>query len=167
MNPTKYQLFAIRAPSETLLSLSICAVSVGLLLLSSAVCLRAQETPSPAGAAEGEKMERQMWADFKAKEWKAVESKIAEGFQSIHPDGARDRAGEIKLIENLNLGEFTLSNFKSTVNGDNIVVTYMIAVQETIDQKRLLPKTTPRLSVWKKGTHGWQWICHANLNPIP
>ena len=90
MNPTKYQLFAIRAPSKDLLSLSICAVSVGLLLLCSAVCLHAQETPAPAGASEGEKMERQMWADFKAKNWKAVESKIAEGFQSIHPDGARD-----------------------------------------------------------------------------
>jgi uncharacterized protein DUF4440 len=128
---------------------------------------QAQETPVPAGASEGEKMERQMWADFKAKEWKAVESKIAEGFQSIHPDGARDRAGEISLIEHLNLGEFTLSNFKTTVNGDNIVVTYMIAVQETIDPKRLGAKPTPRLSVWKKGTHGWQWICHANLNPIP
>ena len=108
-----------------------------------------------------------MWADFKAKDWKAVESKIAEGFQSIHPDGARDRAGEITLIKNLNLGEFTLSNFKSTVNGDNIVVTYTIAVQETIDQQRLPAKATSRLSVWKKGTHGWQWICHANLNPIP
>ena len=95
MNPTKYQLFAIRAPSKDLLSLSICAVSVGLLLLCSAVCLHAQKTPAPAGASEGEKMERQMCADFKAKNWKAVESKIAEGFQSIHPDGARDRAGEI------------------------------------------------------------------------
>ena len=112
-------------------------------------------------------MERQMWADFKAKDWKVVESKIAEGFQSIHPDGPRDRAGEISLIEHLSLGEFTLSNFKTTVNGDNIVVTYMIAVQETIDQQRLPAKPAPRLSVWKKGTHGWQWICHANLNPIP
>jgi hypothetical protein len=119
------------------------------------------------GASEGEKMERQMWADFKAKDWKSVEGKIAEGFQSIHPDGARDRAGEISLIEHLNLGEFTLSNFKTTVNSDNIVVTYTITAQETIDQKRLPTKPTPRLSVWKKGTHGWQWICHANLNPIP
>src|SRR2546429_6316155 len=116
---------------------------------------------------DGEKMEKQMWEDIKAKNWKAVESKIAEGFQSIHPDGARDRAGEISLIEHLNLGEFTLSNFKTTVTGDNIVITYTIAVQETIDQKRLPTKSTPRLSVWKKGTHGWQWICHANLNPIP
>jgi len=143
------------------------ALALVLCLSLSAVCLRAQETPAPAGASEGEKMERQMWADFKAKEWKAVESKIAGGFQSIHPDGARDRAGEISLIEHLNLGEFTLSNFKTTVNGDNIVVTYTIAVHETVDQKRLGAKSTPRLSVWKKGTHGWQWICHANLNPIP
>jgi hypothetical protein len=112
-------------------------------------------------------MERQMWADFKTKDWKVVEGKIAQGFQSIHPDGPRDRAGEISLIEDLNLGEFTLSNFKTTVNGENIVVTYTIAVQETIDQQRLPAKPTPRLSVWKKATHGWQWICHANLNPIP
>jgi hypothetical protein len=142
-------------------------VAMVLSLIVSAVCLRAQETPAAAGASEGEKMERQMWADFKAKEWKVVESKIAEGFQSIHPDGPRDRAGEISLIEHLTLGEFTLSNFKTTVNGDNIVVTYTIAVQETIDQKRLSAKPNQRLSVWKKGTHGWQWICHANLNPIP
>jgi hypothetical protein len=165
MNPTNNRLPDSRTASQNRLPLGVYALAVISCLALSAVCLRAQpETPT---AAEGEKMERQMWADFKAKNWKEVESKIAEGFQSIHPDGARDRAGEISLIERLNLGEFTLSNFKSTVNGDNIVVTYLIAVQETIDQKRLPGKPAPRLSVWKKGTHGWQWICHANLNPIP
>jgi hypothetical protein len=46
---------------------------------------------------DGRKMERQMWEDIEAKTWKAVEGKIAEGFQSVHPDGARDRAGEISL----------------------------------------------------------------------
>jgi Domain of unknown function (DUF4440) len=167
MSPITYQFRAVREGSKTRFFCRNVFLSVALSLLASAVCLRAQEPPAAAGASEGEKMERQMWADFKAKEWKVVESKIAKGFQSIHPDGPRDRAGEISLIEHLNLGEFTLSNFKSTVNGDNIVVTYMIAVQETIDQKRLPAKPTPRLSVWKKGTHGWQWICHANLNPIP
>jgi hypothetical protein len=54
---------------------------------------------------DGEKMERQMWEDIKAKNWKAVEGKIADGFQSVHPDGARDRANEISLIENLNIGQ--------------------------------------------------------------
>jgi Domain of unknown function (DUF4440) len=116
---------------------------------------------------DGEKMEKQMWEDIKAKNWKAVESKIADGFQSVHPDGARDRANEISLIKNLDVGQVVLSGLKSTVNGDNIVVTYMISAQETIDLERLPTKPAPRLSVWKKGASGWQWICHANLTPIP
>jgi len=116
---------------------------------------------------DGEKMEKQMWEDIKAKNWKAVESKIADGFQSVHPDGTRDRAGEISLIKNLNVGKTALSDFKSTVNSDNIVVSYMISAQETIDLERLPTKPAPRLSVWKKGASGWQWICHANLTPIP
>ncbi len=116
---------------------------------------------------DGEKMEKQIWEDIKAKNWNAVEAKIAEGFQSVHPDGARDRTGEITLIKNLDVGQVTFNDFRSTMSGDNIVVSYMISVQETVDLERLPTKPTPRLSVWKKGTHGWQWICHANLNPIP
>jgi len=165
MKSTNNRLLGSRAASQNRLSHGVYPLAVISCLALSAVCLLAQsETPI---AANGEKMERQMWADFKAKNWKEVESKIAEGFQSIHPDGARNRAGEISLIEKLNLGEIAFSNFKSTTNGDNIVVTYMISVQEMIDGKQLSRKSAPRLSVWKKGTHGWQWICHANLNPIP
>jgi len=53
------------------------------------------------------------------------------------------------------------------VNGENIVVTFTISAQETIDLERLPTKPAARLSVWKKGASGWQWICHANLTPIP
>ena len=116
---------------------------------------------------DGEKMERKMWEDIKAKNWEAVEGKIAEGFQSVHVDGARDRAGEITLIKKLGVGQVALSDFKLTMNDDNIVVTYMISAQESIDLERLPTKPAPRLSVWKKGASGWQWICHANLTPIP
>src|SRR4030095_6028557 len=99
---------------------------------------------------DGEKMEKQMWEDIKAKNWKAVESKIAEGFQSVHPDGARDRANEISLIKNLKVGQVEFNDFRSTMNGDNVVVTYMISVQETIDLEQSPTKPAPRLSVWKK-----------------
>jgi hypothetical protein len=116
---------------------------------------------------DGEKMEKQMWEDIKAKNWNAVESKIADTFQSVHPDGARDRANEISLIKNLKVGQVEFNDFRSTMNGDNVVVTYMVSVQETIDLEQLRTKPTPRLSVWRKGAAGWQWICHANLNPIP
>jgi len=72
---------------------------------------------------DAEKMEKQMWEDIKAKNWKAVESKIADGFQSVHPDGARNPANEISLIKNLKIGQIEFNDFRSTTNGDNIVVT--------------------------------------------
>lgn len=148
-------------------SLSASALSVAAVLLFSAFCLRAEQETALGGASQGEKLEREMAADIKAKNWTAVETRLADGFQSVHPDGIRDRAGEIALLKGMNLGEFTLSNFKSTTIGDNIVVTFTMTVAETIDGKRLPAKSAYRLSVWKKGVNGWQWISHANLNPIP
>jgi len=138
-----------------------------LWLSVAAVCFGAPETPTAAGASDGEKLERQMAADIKAKNWNAVENRIADGFQSVHPDGPRDRAGEIALLKKMNFGDFTLSNFKSTVVGDNIVVTFTMTVAQIIDGKQLPPKPAYRLSVWKKEAAGWQWISHANLASIP
>src|ERR1051325_7775326 len=100
---------------------------------------------------DGEKMERQMWEDIKAKNWEAVEGKIAEGFQSVHADGARDRAGEITLIKKLDVGQVALSDFRSAMMGNNIVVTYMFSAKESIDRERLPTNPAPRLSVGKKG----------------
>jgi hypothetical protein len=137
-----------------------------LWLSVAAVCFGAPETPTAAGASDGEKLERQMAAYIKEKNWSAVEARIAEGFQSVHPDGFRDRAGEIALLKQMNFGDFTLSNFKSMTIGDNIVVTFTMIVAETIDGKRLPAHPAYRLSVWKKGVNGWQWISHANLASI-
>ncbi len=114
----------------------------------------------------GEKLERGIWADIKEGDWKAVESKIAPGFQSVHQDGARDRETEIRLIKGLNLGEYTLSNFKVTRKGAVLIVTYFVSAGETIKNKRLSVKPAPRLSAWMETDRGWQWVCHANLKPL-
>jgi Domain of unknown function (DUF4440) len=140
------------------------------LALAAAVCLKLStvwvQAQATAETSEGEKLERQMASDIQAKNWKAVEARIADGFQSVHPDGIRDRAGEIALLKGMNFGAFTLSNFKSTTIGDNIVVTFTMTVGETIDGKQLPAKPAYRLSVWKRGVNGWQWISHANFTPI-
>jgi len=146
---------------------TVCPGLAAVLCMSlSIACLGAQETPSTGGAPDGEKLERQMADDIKAKNWTAVEAKIADGFQSVHPDGIRNRAGEIALLKQMDFGKFTLSNFKSTSIGDNIVVTFTMTVAETIDGKRQPAKPAYRLSVWKKSVNGWQWISHANFAPI-
>lgn len=71
--------------------------------------------------------------------------------------------GEIALLKQMNIDDFVLTNFKSTVVGDNIVVTFTMTVAQTIDGKQLPAKPAYRLSVWKKGAAGWQRISHANL----
>ncbi|HET7290706.1 MAG TPA: nuclear transport factor 2 family protein [Thermodesulfobacteriota bacterium] len=116
---------------------------------------------------EGEKLERKMWTAIIAGDNAAVESMIAPGFQSVHEDGARDRAGEIKLLEGLDPLKVQFSDFKVTEQGDTIIITYSVSVAESIDGKNLTnPAPSPRQSVWIKTPSGWQWIAHANLNPI-
>ncbi len=117
-----------------------------------------------AAMSEGEKLERQMWADIKAKKWPAVMDRLAMGFQSVYADGVRDYKQEVGLLKSLNPGKIGLSGFYVTEKGPVIVVTYRISVEETIDGKRVSVKDAPRQSVWLRTENGWKWIAHANLN---
>jgi len=114
----------------------------------------------------GEDLVRELWNDFKTQNISALEKKIAPGFQSIHEDGASDAEAELKLLKELNLGEHTLSNFKVTQVGPAIIVSYFVSVEETIEGKRLSTKPAARLTIFLKTDSGWQWIAHANLNPL-
>ena len=116
--------------------------------------------------AQAEMLERQMWEDMKHRNYKDVEANIATGFQSVHTDGARSREEEIELIKKLYLGSYTITDMKVTEAKDLFIVTYKISVSETIDEKRLGDLATPRMSVWQKINEKWQWVAHANLNPI-
>ena len=120
----------------------------------------------PEEQVNGEQMERQLWVEIKAQNMEYVESKIAVGFQSAHPDGARNREQEIELMKGLHMGEYELTDFQVTQNGSFIVVTYKVSVEETIDGQVLPTEPAARLSVWAKTDKGWQWISHANLNPM-
>ncbi len=119
-------------------------------------------------ASLGQSLEKKMWEDMKEGNLKAVNEQIAPYFQSIHEDGARDKSQEMTLIKNLNLGNYKLSKFQVTEGEDDtIIVTYWVSVGETIDDERLSKAPEARLSVWQKnGGDTWQWIVHANLNPL-
>jgi len=116
--------------------------------------------------AEGERLYRQLLAEITACNWPAVEAMFASGFQSVHSDGARDRATEIQMIKNEKIGKCTVSDFKVTQADDCLVVTNMLAVEETIDGKRLPAKSFARLSVWKQIQGNWQMITIANLRAL-
>jgi hypothetical protein len=116
--------------------------------------------------ADGEKLVRQLWTDFKSNDREVLEKWTAQGFQSVHEDGASVRDQEINLLMNLNLGEYTLDQFQTTQDGNVVVVTYTVATTETIAGKVLPKATAERLSVFMYDGKDWKWIAHANLNPM-
>ncbi len=114
----------------------------------------------------GEKLLRQLWQDFKERDVSALEKMMAPGFQSVHQDGAGDRASELALIKGLHLSDFTLSDIAVTENENVLVVTYLVSVAETIEGRRLNREPAPRLTVFVKSKEGWKWLAHANLKPF-
>ena len=142
---------------------------VVLVLIVSFLCITqvALAEQEPLSVLEqGEKLVRQAWSDMKSGNIEAIEKYIAQGFQSVHQDGSRTREQEIKLIKNLNMGEYTLSNFMVTQNGPVIIASYFVSVEETITGKRLSSKPTPRLSIFLYTASGWQWITHGNFKSL-
>lgn len=126
-----------------------------------------KEIASPSYLNEGERLERQLWEDIKNSNLPALEKKISPEFQAIHSDGTKNRNGELlQLVKGLNLGFYTLSNFKTTQQDDTLVVTYNM-FDESSEDESVSQKYTPRMSVWKKNaSNQWHWIAHANpLSP--
>lgn len=123
--------------------------------------------PLSAETSLGEQLETQMWENMLHRNFTDVEKSIAPEFQSVHTFGALSRQGEIELIKNLYLGSYKISDVKVTESADTIIVTYLISVQEKIENKNLSAKPAPRLSVWQKINNKWMWIAHANLKEVP
>lgn len=115
---------------------------------------------------EGENLYRQFISAIAGHNWSAVESLISPSFQSAHSDGARDRIAELALLKDINLGTYTLHDFKVTKANSHLIVTCWISIEETIDCERLSTKSSSRLSVWDNTPNGWQLIALANFNPV-
>jgi hypothetical protein len=119
-----------------------------------------------APKADGEKLVRQLWTDFNKTDEALFNHWLSDAFQSVHEDKARDKADEVKVLMNLHLDGYTLANFASTQDENVLVVTYTVAVHETINGKVLPKAPAERLSVFMYDDGDWKWIAHANLNPM-
>lgn len=148
-----------------------CLAAVAVLACQPAAEEQAAAAPAAEQAAlppaDGQQLEQQMWADMVARNWSAVEARMADHFQSVHTDGARDKAGEMALIRGLDIAQPPeLTDWKVTQNGDALIVTYAITTQETINGKVIDNRKAMRLSVWQRIGSDWKWISHVNLAPV-
>ncbi|MBC8314160.1 MAG: hypothetical protein ISR57_08790 [Bacteroidales bacterium] len=116
---------------------------------------------------EGEAQVYQLWNNLKQKNFEIIEKSMASGFQSIHQYGANDLEAEMKLIYNLEMSDYTITDLIITSNEDLIIATYFVSVAETIDGVRLSKEPAPRMTIFIQIDDEWKWIAHANLKPIP
>jgi hypothetical protein len=80
---------------------------------------------------EGENLYRQFLSAIAGQNWSAVEAMISPSFQSAHSDGARDHVAELALLKGIDLGTYTLHDFKVTKADSHLVVTCMISIEKT------------------------------------
>ena len=115
---------------------------------------------------EGEELVRDLFEKFGKRQWGDLEEFIHPAFQSVHQDGARTKAEEIRILKGLHIGDFSLGNFNVTQDESVMVVTYTVTVQELIDGKHTLANPAQRLTVFVKAPDGWKWLAHANFIAI-
>lgn len=125
----------------------------------------ADQKETSTSSSQGEDLERKVWENTKNKNWKEIETLVAPYFQLALIDGVLNKDQYFSRAKKLDIGEFTLSNFKITEGKNAMVITYDVGVTATIDDKRITSKAS-RLSVWEKDGNDWKWIAHAVLMPV-
>ena len=109
----------------------------------------------------GEKLANEFWKVLKAG---TIDSySIDDGFLALHPTGGSEKAAEIKLIKTIKLGDYKLSDFKASLIGNTIVVTYKVSGDEILGGKTMKPSY--RMTVWQKENEKWMLIAHCVMSP--
>lgn len=120
-----------------------------------------------AATSQGEILERQYWDSVRNQKWNEIESKTAPSFQIALFDKIMNKERYLRQVKTINISDYTLSDISITEGPGTLVITYSIALSETIDGERLSSNAN-RLSVWQKSNGGnWQMIAHAALIPVP
>ena len=138
------------------------------------ICLLLMVSGQAAFAAElemtdarlGETLVRLFWADVKAKNWDAVASTFADGFQSIRVNGATGRDKELALCKKISIGNYKLTDFKVTRQGPILTVSYRASVEEVFGGKKHTVKNVVRQSVWLNVGGKWKMIARAVMRPV-
>jgi len=123
--------------------------------------LRAQSVPLPDCRVWGRQLEEEYIVDqMTGKNAEAV-SELAPSFQSVRPDGIRNRAGEIPLVQIPKKGlPGAIHAYKVTYSGDVAILTYQIRRRPPGGSKATI-QNIGVLSVWKPTSRGWQCIARS------
>jgi len=144
-------------------------LGLALACISSVALVRAAFIAEPGNVDDntlGQQQVEKLWADFAKPDLDSLDQLVAPGFQSLHEDGARNWAQERKLVAELKLSPYILSDYRITRSGTTLVVTYQCKVGETIAAARLAKEATPRLDVFVQSGNEWKLLSHVNVRKV-
>lgn len=113
----------------------------------------ASASPLAAEAANPIDKEKRVWEEFKAKDWAAFSTDLAEEFIEVMPDGVYTKAASIDALKMMDASRYTLSDWKETkIDADASVVTYHV---KSADGKEEGNHST----IWaKRGDRWWAFL---------
>ncbi len=134
-----------------------CLALIVLLLLFTPACTMWSKPASGwSGATGGEQIERLFWKDVQAKDWSEVDRHLAATFSGVGPSGSLDRAGFLDELKKSAMGEFSLSECHSQINGGDTIVSCTMRAQRGGQ-----PVASATLSVWQPLKKGWVMVAHS------
>jgi len=113
----------------------------------------ASASPTAAEAENPIDKEKKVWEEFKAKDWTAFASDLADEFLEVEPEGVFTKASAIEGIKQMDASKFTLSDWKETkIDADASIVTYHV---KSTDGKQEGTHST----IWaKRGARWWAFL---------
>lgn len=118
-------------------------------------------------ATGGEALERQFWADVKARNVSELQKHMAMSWVFLTPDGPMDREATLEHIRQMNISDYTLGEFQVMPNGHDMVVTYTANVKLKSNGEDVQPVHLKMMTVWQKAERGWIAIAHADTRVPP
>jgi hypothetical protein len=110
----------------------------------------------------GESLERVYWHELKAKNWTSLETHLAPNFVLATASGSFDHDGAIEHWKQLEIQDYSLGEFKTELNGNTYIVSYMLSIHAKFAGQPL-PATSYRcMTVWQRQRREeWQAIAHS------
>ena len=129
------------------------------------VALLATVAISTAASTEDTLMEKEKaaWQAFKDKKPDDFKKLVSANVMAVYAEGVSDMQGELAAMQKWDMKSFAISDYKTTSDGsDTVVTTYKVTVEGTHDGKDQ-SGTYNAASVWKKQKGEWLAIFHTNI----
>jgi hypothetical protein len=139
---------------------TLLAATCFVMLASASAQQPTQAKPASPAAKVLEAKVRKAWEDFKNKDKSSFAAVLADGFQEVEDDGGgfRDAKAEVAEIEEFNLSQYSLKDFKITpVGADGALVKYMAEYTATAAGQPVHQKAAYG-EVWVRHGHDWKLL---------